>query len=167
MWQPSLLPFSQNVYSVPLQIMYNPRLMQLLNVSNGTLLSQDGQAVALVHRDDSLAGILQLTASRPPGTSGISGNGSVFTLTFQAKTPGQGTLSIESSDAKELQHANPAGERLAGNRYGPLVGTSKPVWTVALPRAGLPRTQGRPRNKIDVVRLIRFQFDRPGECRLV
>ena len=90
----------QNVYSVPLQIMYNPRLLQLLNVSNGSLLSQDGQAVALVHRDDSLAGILQITASRPPGTNGISGNGSVFTLTFQAKSPGQATLSINRATLK-------------------------------------------------------------------
>jgi general secretion pathway protein D len=80
--------------------MYNPRLLQLLNVSNGTLLSQDGQAVALVHRDDNLAGIIQLTASRPPGASGISGNGSVFTLTFQAKAPGQATLSINRATLK-------------------------------------------------------------------
>ncbi len=84
----------QNVSSVPLQIMYNPRVLQLLNVSNGTLLAQDGQTVALVNRDDSMAGILQVTASRPPGASGISGDGSVFTLTFQARAPGQSTLAI-------------------------------------------------------------------------
>src|SRR5579862_1816126 len=58
----------QNINSVPLQIMYNPRVLQVLNVSNGTLLSQDGQTVALVNRDDNMTGILQLTASRPPGT---------------------------------------------------------------------------------------------------
>ncbi len=90
----------QNVFSVPLQIMYNPRVLQLLNVSNGTLLSQDGQTVALVNRDDSMAGILQVTASRPPGTNGISGDGSVFTLTFQARTPGQSTLSINRASLK-------------------------------------------------------------------
>ncbi len=90
----------QNVFSVPLQIMYNPRVLQLLNVSNGTLLSQDGQTVALVNRDDSMAGILQVTASRPPGANGISGDGSVFTLTFQARTPGQSTLSINRAALK-------------------------------------------------------------------
>ena len=58
---------AQNVYAVPVQILYNPRVLQVLNVSNGTLLAQDGQTVALVNRDDSMAGILQLTASRPPG----------------------------------------------------------------------------------------------------
>ncbi len=84
----------QNVFSVPVQLLYNPRVLQLVNVSSGTMLSQDNQTVALVNRDDSMAGILQLTASRPPGAPGISGDGSVFTLTFQARAPGQSTLSI-------------------------------------------------------------------------
>ena len=96
----------QNVASVPLQIMYNPRVLQLLNVSNGTLLSQDGQTVALVNRDDSMAGILQVTASRPPGTSGISGDGSVFTLTFQARAPGQSTLAINRAVLKNAAMQN-------------------------------------------------------------
>jgi len=96
----------QNVFSVPLQILYNPRVLQLLNVSNGSLLSQDGQTVALVNRDDSLAGILQVTASRPPGAPGISGDGSVFTLTFQARAPGQSTLSINRAILKNASMQN-------------------------------------------------------------
>ena len=100
----------QNVYSVPLQITSNPNVLQLVNVSNGPMLSQDGQAVALVHRDDSMAGILQLTASRPPGSSGISGDGQIFTLTFQAKAPGQATLSINRALLKNASMQNiPAG----------------------------------------------------------
>jgi general secretion pathway protein D len=100
----------QNVYSVPLQILYNPNVLQLVNVSNGPLLSQDGQAVALVHRDDSMMGILQLTASRPPGSTGISGDGQVFTLTFQAKAPGQATLSINRATLKNASMQSiPAG----------------------------------------------------------
>jgi general secretion pathway protein D len=96
----------QNVYSVPLQILYNPNVLQLVNVSNGPMLSQDGQAVALVHRDDSMMGILQLTASRPPGSTGISGDGQVFTLTFQAKAPGQATLSINRATLKNVSMQN-------------------------------------------------------------
>jgi len=100
----------QNVFSVPLQILYNPKVLQLVNVSNGPMLSQDGQAVALVHRDDSMMGILQLTASRPPGSAGISGDGQVFTLTFQAKAPGQATLSINRASLKNTSMQNiPAG----------------------------------------------------------
>ena len=83
-----------NVFSAPVQIMYDSRLMQLLNVSNGGALSRDGQAVALVHRDDAQSGSVQVTASRPPGAPGVTAEGTVFTLTFQAKAPGQGNLAI-------------------------------------------------------------------------
>ena len=51
-----LLRGAQNVYSVPLQVSYDPKILQVVNVSNGGLLSQDGQAVALVHRDDDTTG---------------------------------------------------------------------------------------------------------------
>jgi general secretion pathway protein D len=96
----------QNVYAVPLQVMYNPRVLQVLNVSNGPLLSKDGQPVALVNRDDSMAGILQLSASRPPGSGGISGDGTVFTLTLQARAPGQATLSINRAAVKNASMQN-------------------------------------------------------------
>ncbi len=100
----------QNIYAVPLQILYNPKVLQLLNVSNGPLLQQDGQAVALVHRDDSMMGILQVTASRPPGSNGITADGQVFTLTFQAKSPGEATLSINRATLKNGSMQNiPAG----------------------------------------------------------
>jgi general secretion pathway protein D len=62
----------QNASSVPLQISYDPKTLQVLNVSNGGFLSQDGQAVALVHRDDDSSGTLQVNATRPPGATGIS-----------------------------------------------------------------------------------------------
>jgi len=101
---------AQNVSAVPLQILYNPRVLQLVNVSNGPLLSQDGQAPSLVNRDDSMAGILQVTAERPPSANGITGDGSVFTLTFQARAPGQSTLSINRANIK-----NPAGQVTAAS----------------------------------------------------
>jgi general secretion pathway protein D len=91
----------QNVSSVPVQINYDPSKLQVVNISNGGFLSQDGQAVALVHRDDATSGTLQVTASRPPGSGGISGQGSVITLTMMAKTPGQSSLSINRGGARD------------------------------------------------------------------
>jgi general secretion pathway protein D len=96
-----LLNGAQNVYSVPLQLSYDPKLLQVANVSNGTLLSQDGQPVAVVHRDDESSGTLQVTATRPPGASGISGQGPVVTLTFVAKAPGQASLTIAKGGARD------------------------------------------------------------------
>src|SRR6266576_903671 len=89
-----LISGAQNVYSVPLQLNYDPAKLQLVNVSNGGFLSQDGQAVALVHREDETSGTLQITATRPPGAGGVSGQGAVVTMTFQAKSNGQTPLTI-------------------------------------------------------------------------
>lgn len=92
---------AQNVYSVPSQITYDPKVLQLVNVSNGGFLGKDGQPVALVHRDDPASGTLQITATRPPGSGGVNGQGPVFTLTFVAKAPGQTTLSISRAGARD------------------------------------------------------------------
>ncbi len=96
-----MLHGAQNAYSVPFQVNYDPRTLQVVNVSNGTLLSQDGLAVALVHRDDDTTGTLQVTATRPPGANGISGQGAVATLTFMAKAPGQSTLTISKGGTRD------------------------------------------------------------------
>jgi general secretion pathway protein D len=92
---------AQNVYSVPVQLNYDPKMLQLVNVSNGGFLSQDGQAVALVHREDETVGQSQITATRPPGAGGVSGQGAVVTLTFQAKASGQTPLSITRGGARD------------------------------------------------------------------
>jgi general secretion pathway protein D len=96
-----LISGAQNVYSVPVQMNYDPAKLQLVNVSNGGFLSQDGQAVALVHREDETTGTLQITATRPPGASGVSGQGAVVTLTFMAKASGQTPLTITRGGARD------------------------------------------------------------------
>src|SRR5579863_4352829 len=96
-----LISGAQNVYSVPVQMSYDPAKLQLVNVSNGGFLSQDGQAVALVHREDETIGQSQITATRPPGSGGVSGQGAVVTLTFQAKASGQTPLTITRGGARD------------------------------------------------------------------
>jgi len=91
----------QNVYSVPVQLSYDPNQLQVLNVSNGGFLSQDGQTVALAFRDDPASGTLQITASRPPGAGAVSGQGAVVTLTMMAKSPGQSALVITRGGARD------------------------------------------------------------------
>ena len=96
-----LISGAQNVHSVPVQLNYDPKMLQLVNVSNGGFLSQDGQAVALVHREDETVGQSQITATRPPGAGGVSGQGAVVTLTFQAKSDGQTPLTITRGGARD------------------------------------------------------------------
>lgn len=92
---------ANNVYAVPAEISYDPKQLQLLNVSPGQFLQKDGQPVALVHRGDETKGTLVINATRPPGASGMSGQGTVFTLTFMAKSPGQSMLTITRASARD------------------------------------------------------------------
>jgi general secretion pathway protein D len=96
-----LISGAQNVYSVPVQLNYDPAKLQFINISNGGFLSQDGQVVALVHREDETTGTLQITATRPPGAGGVSGQGAVVTITFQAKAAGQTPLTITRGGARD------------------------------------------------------------------
>ncbi len=96
-----LISGAQNVSSVPVQLNYDPKILSLANISNGGFLSQDGQAVALVHREDDTKGEVTITASRPPGSGGVSGQGAVVTMTFQAKATGQTPLTITRGGARD------------------------------------------------------------------
>jgi general secretion pathway protein D len=96
-----MLSGGQNVYSVPVQLNYDANQLQVLNVSNGGFLSQDGQLVTVAHREDPQTGTMQITATRPPGVGGVSGQGAVVTLTFMAKVPGQSALTITRGGARD------------------------------------------------------------------
>jgi general secretion pathway protein D len=85
---------ARDLYAAPMQISYNPKMLELVNVSNGDLLSKDGQPVALAHREDTAAGIIQVNGTRPPGTPGISGDGVLYVLTFRAMVPGSSTVEV-------------------------------------------------------------------------
>jgi general secretion pathway protein D len=90
---PVVLNGGTNIAAVPLQISYDPSRLSLVNIDSGNFLSSDGQAVALVHRDNG-PGTINVVASRPPGAAGVSGSGVVCVLTFQAKTAGDSVIAI-------------------------------------------------------------------------
>jgi general secretion pathway protein D len=96
-----LLSGAQNVHTVPVQLDYNPQMLQLVNVVNGGFLSQDGQIVTLAHREDEIKGESTITASRPNGAGGVSGQGAVVSITFQAKADGQTPLTITRGGARD------------------------------------------------------------------
>ncbi|HUB17258.1 MAG TPA: cohesin domain-containing protein [Acidobacteriaceae bacterium] len=88
-----------DVFGVPMDVQYDPSKLSLINVDSDdpqhpNVLGRDGQAVALVHRDDG-QGNIAIAASRPPGTKGVSGaSGTLCVLTFQAKAGGDATVAV-------------------------------------------------------------------------
>ncbi len=95
----------EDVFSVPVQVNYDSKVLQFVNASNAGALSRDGAAVALVQRDDSEKGELHISLARPAGASGIDPSGPLFTLTFLAKTAGQGAVSVSRAMVRDPNNA--------------------------------------------------------------
>jgi general secretion pathway protein D len=96
---------AHDLFSVPLQMQFDPRVLQLVNVDAGELLGRDQQAVALVHRDEG-NGAVTVSASRPPGAKGVDGQGTVCTLTFKALAAGDSSLALTRIGAKDSKQNN-------------------------------------------------------------
>ena len=100
----------RDVFSVPMQMQYDQTKLSLINVDLGSgqpaggmdFLGKDGQAVALVHRDSG-NGNVAISASRPPGASGVSGSGTVCVLTFKATAPGPAAVVITQPVVRNSQ----------------------------------------------------------------
>lgn len=92
----------KDLFAAPLQMQFDPKVLELVNVDSGDLLARDGQAVALIHRDEG-DGAVTISATRPPGTKGITGKGTVCTLTFRAIAPGKSTLALTRIGLKDSE----------------------------------------------------------------
>jgi general secretion pathway protein D len=98
-----ILANGQDISTVPVEISYDPKVMEFQSVTPGDFLNRDGQPVTLVHRDDP-PGRLVINAQRPPGSAGVSGSGTVYRLMFMAKTKGGGVISVATPGARNSQN---------------------------------------------------------------
>ncbi len=96
---------AKDLYSVPMQLRFNPALLSLVNVDSGEFLGRDGQSVAVVHRDEG-NGMVTVSVSRPPAVRGVDGQGSVCVFTFKANAPGDATVSLVKIGARDSAQTN-------------------------------------------------------------
>ena len=96
---------AHDVFSVPLQVQFDPKVLALVNVDTGGLLGGDGQPVALVHRDEG-NGMVTVSASRPPGVKGVDGQGEVCILTFKAIAAGDSSIALVKVGARNSINAS-------------------------------------------------------------
>ena len=89
----------KDIFSVPMQLQFNPSVLQLVNVDAGTFLQKDGQAATVLHRDEG-NGTVAVNATLPPQATGVSGSGSVCVLTFKAVSAGDSNISFAKAGAK-------------------------------------------------------------------
>ena len=120
----------QDIYSVPMQIQYDASKVRVDQRGRGNIRrAGDGQSVALV-ASRRCAGAA-ISASRPPGVSGVTGTGTVCILTFQAKAPG---------DAQTSPSFDPAPRTVRSRQFRQLDRQQLCMWSNGLRYRQMPRS---------------------------
>jgi general secretion pathway protein D len=95
---------AQDLYSVPMLIQYDPKVISIEDVRQGGFLSGGGQQpIAVVQRVDKERGQAIVSATRMPNTPGVNGNGTIVGLVVKGLAPGNSTISILQVNARDSQ----------------------------------------------------------------
>jgi general secretion pathway protein D len=92
-----------DLYSIPLLIHYDPKVIQVEDVTNGGFLSGGNQEVAIVQRVDAQNGQVIVSATRQPNTPGVNGSGALLGLVIRAVAPGTSPIQILQVNARNSQ----------------------------------------------------------------
>ncbi|MES2392504.1 MAG: cohesin domain-containing protein [Acidobacteriota bacterium] len=96
---------ARDLYSGSLNLQFNSKVLQLVNVDQGDFMSKDGQAAALVHRDAG-DGSVTINETRPPNAKGVDGTGTLVTLTFKAIGAGDSPLALVRMGTRDSKQNN-------------------------------------------------------------
>ena len=96
---------AHDLFGVPLQMQFDPKVLSLVNVDAGDLLGRDGQAVALSPSRRWRRGGHDVVDRGRPIRRAISGDGPLCVLTFKAIAPGNSSLALVRVGAQD-SHQN-------------------------------------------------------------
>ncbi|MFQ5664590.1 MAG: cohesin domain-containing protein, partial [Terriglobia bacterium] len=103
----------QDLFAVPFALSFDPQVVELVRVHHGSFMGGEFPA-ALVYRAEAETGTAIISVSRPPGATGVSGQGVLVTLVFRGVRPGQSVLKVDriaarASDRQSLEVETQAG----------------------------------------------------------
>ncbi len=106
----------QNLFSAPLYIRYDPKLVEFVSASEGAFLKQNGEQTIFSSTQMAESGRIIVGLKQGAGGQGASGGGVLAQLEFRAKAAGKLSIAPE-----RINFRNPAGERLTIDSRGLIV----------------------------------------------
>jgi type II secretory pathway component GspD/PulD (secretin) len=98
---PYLTPISINnasrLSTLTLTVTFNPAVVRVRNVQEGTFMRQGGMTVAFTPKIDNAAGRVDITVTRTSDTIGASGSGLIGSLFLDAVAPGSSTIQVSGA----------------------------------------------------------------------
>lgn len=84
-----------DLFTAPLRLQFDPKVLRLNDVTPGGLLSSDGKPLLPMSKNImNDTGEVSVTLSRAPGAGGVSGSGTLVNFVFQAQAKGTATVSL-------------------------------------------------------------------------
>jgi general secretion pathway protein D len=92
---PLMVENAADLFTAPLKLKFDPKVLRLNDVAPGTLLTSDGKQTLPASKNIlNDTGEASVTLSRAPGAGGVSGSGTLVTFVFQAVAKGSTTVSV-------------------------------------------------------------------------
>lgn len=98
-----MLTNGQDIFAAPLQVQFDPKVLRLNDIVRGGLLGSDGQQVVFTKNIMNDAGSATVNLNRFPGSKGVTGSGTLVTLSFQAIGKGTTTVSVPNVVVRDSQ----------------------------------------------------------------
>ncbi len=92
-----------DIYNAPMKFRFDPKFLRMTGITQGNLLSGDGRQVIFTRNILNDAGTASIVMNRLPGAGGVSGTGTLVTLTFQALTPGRTEVAVPELTIRDSQ----------------------------------------------------------------
>jgi len=92
-----------DLFSAPLQIKYDPKVLKLTDVVQGNLMSTDGQQATFTKNIQNDIGEADITLNRLPGTGGVTGSGMLVTLSFTTLARDTTSISVPAFSPSNSQ----------------------------------------------------------------
>ena len=91
---------AEDLFSAPVKLTWDPKVLKLVSVVPGGLIAKDGQILKTPADIRNEAGQASIPLARLPGAGGVNGAGSLAVLNFVAIGKGSATVAITEVDAK-------------------------------------------------------------------
>jgi general secretion pathway protein D len=100
-----ILDNAPDISSAPVQVVFDPKVLKLNDVTPGELMSQGGVEAKQSKNVDNVAGAAAVQLTRAPGAPGASGSGTLYTFSFSAIAPGSTQISAPNVILRNSQGA--------------------------------------------------------------
>ena len=91
---------TRGLFSIPILFEYDAEVISIEEVRHGRSFSDGSEEIALVQQVDKDRGLVTISATRPPKSPGVSGDGPLLEITVRATAPRTSEFTIARVNAK-------------------------------------------------------------------